>query len=103
MRCAYHSGQDDDQIGHPADRSGVRCSAKVLVLSPLDPRQPAAFLMRPCVAASSFVIGIVLIVLVLIVAPLSATALTTATVGGGLVGCGAAGLYCWSRRRTGRM
>jgi hypothetical protein len=58
--------------------------------------------MRPLFASAAILVGLVLFALVVAVAAVGALAFPLLAAGGGLVGCGCAGLYCWRQRRTGR-
>jgi hypothetical protein len=66
------------------------------------PDHKSPLLLRPPFARSFVGLGVLLVLLAYVALPLVVLAPFIASVGGGLVGCGVAGIYCSRGRRTGR-
>lgn len=71
-----------------------------LVLTNHHHRSP--LLLRPSIATSFVCVGLLIVFVVYIALPLAVLTPLLASIGGGLVGCGVAGFYCWRRSRQGR-
>jgi hypothetical protein len=76
--------------------------ALILLVCANDDSERSPLLLRPPFAWSFTVAGVLLVFLAYVALPLLVLSPLVASFGGGLVGCGVAGIYCSRGRRTGR-